>query len=82
MAHVRSVFSLAVTYEGRSLDAVRGAMRSRADILMVRRRDACRKLDYVHHAEVNIDMMSKEEVESVKKRIVARLGEEILNVGQ
>lgn len=82
MAHVRSVFGLAVAFEGRSLDAMRGVMRSRADLLLVRRRDAIRKLDNVHHAGANIDMMSKEEVESVKRRIVASLSEEILNLGK
>ena len=82
MAHARSVFSLAVNYEGRSLDAVRGAMRSKVDVLFMRRQDAKQRLDYIHHASANIDMMSKEEVETLKRKIVARLGEEILNAGK
>ena len=36
MAHERTVFNLAVAYEGRSLDAIRASMRSRSDILNVR----------------------------------------------
>ena len=82
MAHVRSVFSLAANYEGRSLDALRNAMRSRADIISVRRQDAQRKLDYIHHASVNIDMMNKDEVDAVKRKISVRLGEEIINASR
>ena len=49
MAHIRSVFSLAVNYEGRSLDAVRRAMRSKSDMLFARCQEAKCKLEYVHH---------------------------------
>ena len=82
MAHVRSVFSLAVNYEGRSLDALRGAMRSKVDVLSTRRQDAKRRLDYIHHASANMDMMSKDDLEALKRKIAARLGDEILEVSK
>ena len=82
MAHVRSVFGLAVNYEGRSLDALRGAMRSKVEVLSTRRQDAKRRLDYIHHASANMDMMSKEDMEMLKRKIAARLGDEILEVSK
>ena len=82
MAHERTVFGLASMYESRSLDAIRAAMRSRSDILNVRMSDAQRKLDTIHHASSNVDMMTAAQVESLKSRIAATMAEKILEAGK
>ena len=82
MRSERTVFNLAVAYEGRSLDAIRASMRSRSDILSARMTDAQRKLDTIHHASANVDMMNSAQVESLKSRIAATMAEKILEAGK
>ena len=82
MAHERTVFNLAVAYEGRSLDAIRASMRSRSDVLSARMTDAQRKLDTIHHASANVDMMNAAQVELLKSRIAATMAEKILEAGR
>lgn len=82
MAHERTVFNLAVAYEGRSLDAIRASMRSRSDVLSARMTDAQRKLDTIHHASANVDIMNSAQVESLKSRIAATIAEKILEAGR
>lgn len=82
MAHERTIFNLAVAYEGRSLDAIRASMRSRSDLLNARMTDAQRKLDTIHHAASNVGMMTTAQVESLKSRIAATMAEKILEAGK
>lgn len=82
MAHERSVFNLAASYEGRSLDRIRSSMRSRTDILNVRIADAQGKLEYIHNVTANADMMSGDQLEGLRKKIAAKLEEKVLAIAQ
>ena len=44
--------------------------------------DAQRKLDTIHHASANADMMNAAQVESLKSRIAATMAEKILEAGR
>ena len=82
MAHERSVFNLAASYEGRSLDRIRSSMRSCTDMLNVRIADAQGKLEYIHNVSANADMMSGDQLEGLRKKIAAKLEEKVLAVAQ
>ena len=82
MAHERSVFNLAASFEGRSLDRIRSSMRSRTDILNVRIADAQGKLEYIHNVTANADMMSGDQLEGLRKKIAAKLEEKVLAIAQ
>ena len=82
MAHERSVFNLAASYEGRSLDRIRSSMRSRTDILNVRIANAQGKLEYIHNVTANADMMNGGQLEGLRRKIAAKLEEKVLAVAQ
>ena len=79
-AHERTVLAIATNYEALSLERVRNAMRSRKDNLDVKFHDAERKLNYIHRASVNADMMSQAEIKDLGSRIANRLSESIIDM--
>ena len=79
MAHERAIFNLAASFEGRSLDRICAAMRSRKDALSLRSADAQKKLDFLYQASSNVDMLQPEQMESIRAKVAARLEEKILN---
>ena len=78
-AHERTVFSIATNYETLSLERIRNTMRSRKDMLSVRMHDAQQKLNYIHRASVNADMMNPIEIKNLRARIASRLSESIMD---
>ena len=82
MAHERSVFDLAMTYEGRSLDRLCEAIRSRKDVLFVRMTDAQRKFDMLEQSLVNADLLSPEQMDAMKMTLSEKLKTKILDAVQ
>ena len=82
MAHERSVFDLAMTYEGRSLDRLCEAIRSRKDTLFVRMTDAQRKFDMLEQSLVNADLLSPEQMDAMKTTLAEKLKTKILDAVQ
>ena len=82
MAHERSVFDLAMTYEGRSLDRLCEAIRSRKDTLFVRMTDAQRKFDMLEQSLVNADLLSPEQMDAMKTTLSEKLKTKILDAVQ
>jgi len=78
MGQLRSLFALAVEYEGRSLDRIRAAMQSRKDLLKVRRTDAQRKLDEITGISQNADILSPEKISEIRRKIGEKIGDRIL----
>ncbi len=74
-AHEIGVFGIASQYEGRSLDAVRAAMKQCQTLQMQRMADAQKKLKYLKEASSNVDMLPSEEIVSLRKQIVKRLAD-------
>ena len=82
MAHERSVFDLAMTYEGRSLDRLCEAIRSRKDMLFVRMTDAQRKFDMLEQSLVNADLLSSAQMDAMKTTLAEKLKTKILDAVQ
>ena len=82
MAHERSVLDLAMTYEGRSLDRLCAAIRSRKDTLFVRMTDAQRKFDMLEQSLVNADLLSPEQMDAMKTTLSEKLKTKILDAVQ
>ena len=78
MAHQRNIFNMAVEYENRSLDRIRNSMKSQNDILVVRIRDAEKKLEYIADATRGMDFMSSKDLEKVRDNIAKKL---VLKIG-
>lgn len=72
-AHEIGVFNLASTYEARSLDAVRAAMRDSQKLLAAQISDAASKLSFLKEAATNMDFLNADEVEDLRRKIVKRL---------
>ena len=72
-AHEIGVFGIASQYEGRSLDAVRAAMKQCQALQMQRMADAQKKLKYLKEASANVDLLPAEDIVNLRKQIVKRL---------
>lgn len=82
MAHERTIFNTAVTYEGRSIDRIRNSMQSRIDIMGARMVDAKRILDYIVTVTKNPDLMTPQELEDVRKKIVMKIQDGLDDIGK
>ena len=78
-AHERTVFSIAAQYEAISLERIRNSMKSRTDVLSARMHDAQQKLNYIHRASANADMMNPAEIKKLRARIADRISESIMD---
>lgn len=56
--HELGVFAIATDYEGRSLDAVRAAMRNQQKMLAFRISDATSKMSFMKETATNIDFLN------------------------
>lgn len=78
MAHVRTVFNLAAEFEGRSLDKLSASMRSRKDILSVRMNDAQEKIEFLNRASLNADLLKPDELEDLRQKVAAKIGDTMM----
>lgn len=82
MAHERTIFNTALTYEGRSVDRIRNSMQARIDIMGVRIVDAQRILDYITTVTKNPDLMTAKEIEDVRSKIVKKIQDGLGDIGK
>lgn len=79
MQHESNVYHIAGRYEQMTLDKLRTAMRISSEFQAAKAAEARRKLDFITRSTANLELMKAEEVENVRKKIVARLAEDVID---
>lgn len=79
--HEVSIYNLASSYEGRSLDAIRAAMRRRMDMMSLQISKAKQKLAFLKESSTNMDFLNADEIEAMRRRIAKRLSSNIVGEG-
>lgn len=77
MQHESNIFQLAGRYEQITLDKLRTAMRVSAEFQAAKAAEARRKLDYITNSTANLELMKTEEIEDMRKKIVAKIAEDV-----
>lgn len=80
--HESDVFQIAARYEKDTLDALRQAILGNRQFQELKAGEAQRKLDFITRSAANIDFMTADEIEGVRKKIVARLAEGVIGDGE
>ena len=78
MQHKSDVFHVAGRYEQITLDKLRTAIRISSEFHAAKAADARKKLDYITRSTSNLELMKADEIEDVRKRIVAKLSEGVV----
>ena len=79
MRHKGDIYLVAGRYEQITLDKLRTAMRISSEFQAAKAAEARKKLDYITHSTANLELMNADEIENVRKRIVAKLAEDIVD---
>ena len=78
MQHKSDVYHVAGRYEQITLDKLRTAIRVSSEFHAAKAADARKKLDYITRSTSNLELMKADEIEDVRKRIVAKLSEGVV----
>ena len=73
MQHESNIFQLASRYEQITLDKLRTAMRVSSEFQSAKAAEARKKLEYITRQTANLELMKVDEIENVRKKIVAEL---------
>lgn len=76
--HESDVFQIAARYEKDTLDTLRQAISGNRNFQELRMADAKRKLDFITRSVSNVDFMTADEIEGVRKKVVERLAEGVI----
>ena len=79
LAHDQAIDAIAVDYEARSLDKLCAALSERKGAVAAKAKAAQTKLEFIRQSSVNADLMRPDEIEELKKKIVAEIGEKTSN---
>ncbi len=79
MQHKSDVYHVAGRYEQITLDKLRTAIRISSEFQVAKAAEARKKLDYITHSTANLELMKAEEIEDIRKKIVARLAENVVD---
>ena len=79
MQHKSDVYHVAGRYEQITLDKLRTAIRISSEFQAAKAAEARKKLDYIARSTANLELMKVEEIESIRKKIVARLAENVVD---
>ena len=82
MQHKSNVYHVAGRYEQMTLDKLRTAIRISSEFQAAKAADAQRKLDYITQSTANLELMKADEIENVRKKIVAKLSENVVGGGE
>ena len=82
MQHESNIYHIAGRYEQMTLDKLRTAMRISSEFHAAKAAEARRKLDFITRSTANLELMKAEEIENVRKKIVARLAEDVVDDGE
>ncbi len=82
MQHKSDVYHVAGRYEQITLDKLRTAIRISAEFHAAKAADARKKLDYITRSTANLELMKVNEIEAVRKKIVAKLAEGVVDDGE
>ena len=72
MQHESNIFQLAGRYEQITLDKLRTAMRVSSEFQSAKAAEARKKLEYITRSTANLELMKVDEIEDVRKKIVAK----------
>ena len=82
MQHESNIFQLASRYEQITLDKLRTAMRVSSEFQSAKAAEARNKLEYITRSAANLELMKSEEIEEIRKKVVAKLAEEVTGDGK
>ena len=82
MQHKSDVYHVAGRYEQITLDKLRTAIRISSEFQAAKAAEARRKLDFITHSTANLELMKADEIEDVRKKIVAKLAEGVVDDGE
>ena len=80
--HKSNIFQLAGRYEQVTLDKLRTAMRISSEFQVARAAEARKKLDYITRSTANLELMKADEIENLRKKVVAELAENVVDDGK
>lgn len=79
MQHKSNIYHVAGRYEQMTLDKLRTAIRISSEFQVAKAAEARKKLDYITRSTANLELMKAEEIEDIRKKIVARLAENVVD---